>query len=666
MTLTTHQPEQDQIEDDPSGFLSLAVRQRQIVDAETLTTNNGDQQDVPKILTESGPNLPVEVNTSHYCHICGYRPMYAPGSILFRGNMVLHMREEHAIKPSRLSRCPFPNCTAIFKSSDDLQQHQIKRKHFLQTTEPDLNGIASELYRDTIEYDRKGPHRASTSELYHDVSFGSTAERADDTAKMMRGSITDSYFLGNLPRSIWGVPSELHRLRECNSFLVTQPYRYFPPDHDIPTRMKSPSVAYTSHTSTTHLTPEALGILAGITWFPSTIPSPDSVPENGLLATESVSQENTDKNSARSSIDSGLLSISECSEENNVLLQTEDLSPAQHRLLFMLLRDYSAYKSDTSATVLDSESDFGPKISSTLGPQLHTGDALHLKDRSTPLSTRSTSNLSTSSGANKRKETDRGPNPDISECSGPLPCRKKTKVCMKSTNPVLACPFWKLDSEKYFQCCKLAHKRIRDVKQHLHRRHTPEYYCPRCFRIFHDSERHEVHVSSKTPCRRRLGSQLDGISIAQSRALSRKSDRKLDEEQQWFAIWDILFPDQKWPSWAYVDSALSEDLSSFREYWTRRGAEILSNEIDSSDMWSLSPEQRELQGRLLLERGLQAIYDSWASNRHAQNIEVSNRSSPDAPDEPEMQPEDRNPQGPQPSSTIDGSLDLECGNPQSG
>ncbi|KAJ8130191.1 hypothetical protein O1611_g3438 [Lasiodiplodia mahajangana] len=200
----------------------------------------------------------------------------------------------------------------------------------------------------------------------------------------------------------------------------------------------------------------------------------------------------------------------------------------------------------------------------------------------------------------------------------------------KDTRQVLACPYWKLDSEKHRSCCKLCHKRIRDVKQHLHRRHTPEYYCPRCFETFHDSQRYEVHVASSVPCQRQTGVQLDGISIAQNKELRKKSDRKLDEEQQWFAIWDILFPDQTRPCSAYVDLALSEELSSFKEYWTRQGEDILMDEMHSSDLWSLTTEQRESQGRLILRRGLTMIYEKWEETRLSVDPLISDASPSDS------------------------------------
>ncbi|KAI4603214.1 hypothetical protein KJ359_006007 [Pestalotiopsis sp. 9143b] len=203
--------------------------------------------------------------------------------------------------------------------------------------------------------------------------------------------------------------------------------------------------------------------------------------------------------------------------------------------------------------------------------------------------------------------------------------RSSLKVAKQTPNDdirpkVLACPYWKHDREKYRLCCKLSHKRIRDVKQHLHRRHTPDIYCDRCLEVFDNAERYETHVHSRVACFRTAGSQLEGIDKVQSRALSKKSKRNLGEEDQWFAMWDILFPGVARPASAYADSELTEEMNSFQEYWTNRGRDILMDELNSSDIWVLSPDQRETQGRQILSRGLNSIYEQWNDSRRNASI----------------------------------------------
>jgi hypothetical protein len=281
--------------------------------------------------------------------------------------------------------------------------------------------------------------------------------------------------------------------------------------------------------------------------------------------------------------DLDLLSVSDTSDPG-LCLDIGPLSLMQSHMVDYILKDYRATK------------------------RCQNGVDAHI----TP--TTSTSNQSTYSGSQtssgKRKYsdqeyavgTDSGPSQKVAKGA------REKGICPK----VLACPFWKHASQKHRVCCKLTLKRIRDVKQHLHRRHTPDNYCDRCLEVFENDDQYETHLLNIVACSRVPGSRLEGISRNQNRALCKKSDRKLGEEDQWFAMWDILFPGATRPASAYVDSGLTEEMTSFQEYWTNRGHEVLMNELNSNNMWSLSPEEREVQGRQILARGLNLIYEQWA------------------------------------------------------
>ena len=159
----------------------------------------------------------------------------------------------------------------------------------------------------------------------------------------------------------------------------------------------------------------------------------------------------------------------------------------------------------------------------------------------------------------------------------------------------LACPFLKLDPVRYESCCANKMKRIRDVKQHLSRRHTPDYYCQRCLKTdFRNEESLQVHVDLGD-CVLRHPRLLEGVSYAQRGRLTRKSNSNLTEEEQWFAVWDIVFPGRMRPSSAYLDSDLSMGMALFREYCYVRGPAILREQIE------LDPEVLVLDGRQHLE-----------------------------------------------------------------
>lgn len=46
--------------------------------------------------------------------------------------------------------------------------------------------------------------------------------------------------------------------------------------------------------------------------------------------------------------------------------------------------------------------------------------------------------------------------------------------------PTLACPFYKRNQVRHSNCLHFRLKRIKDVKQHLLRKHKQPYYCPIC------------------------------------------------------------------------------------------------------------------------------------------------------------------------------------------
>ncbi|KAJ1325208.1 hypothetical protein MN608_09919 [Microdochium nivale] len=73
----------------------------------------------------------------------------------------------------------------------------------------------------------------------------------------------------------------------------------------------------------------------------------------------------------------------------------------------------------------------------------------------------------------------------------------------------LACPYYKLDSFKHKDCVKFEFARIKDVKQHLKRKHINQH----------------------------------GITEAQKEELKRHATRGTGQYAQWFAIWNVLFPD---------------------------------------------------------------------------------------------------------------------------
>ncbi|GJD02490.1 Het and ankyrin domain protein [Colletotrichum higginsianum IMI 349063] len=199
---------------------------------------------------------------------------------------------------------------------------------------------------------------------------------------------------------------------------------------------------------------------------------------------------------------------------------------------------------------------------------------------------------------------------------GPVTSPKRSKKGPKRL--LLACPFWKLDSIKHRRCFSHdAFARIRDVKQHLKRKHTPEFYCPRCKTTFGTALALTEHVSQKNwVCS--VSETLDGISTQQSSQLSRKSKAGISEEKQWFAVWDIVFVGRPRPGSAYIDADFSEEVNSLREYCkSNAGPAIAEAKRTAQISDEFATEDIDAYMERTFLRAFDILHDDWHMNRSA-------------------------------------------------
>lgn len=127
-----------------------------------------------------------------------------------------------------------------------------------------------------------------------------------------------------------------------------------------------------------------------------------------------------------------------------------------------------------------------------------------------------------------------------------------------------ACPFHKHNSTAHKGCSRLQMTRVRDVKQHLKRRHSLSREAPECSRDLVEKSDLTTQATARGTSRKSsLPEEFRGIS-KKKEALSRRVNRNLDPKDQWFSIWDILFPDSPRPSSPYIMNPLSEAMARFR------------------------------------------------------------------------------------------------------
>ncbi|KAI1339906.1 hypothetical protein F5Y15DRAFT_415331 [Xylariaceae sp. FL0016] len=107
----------------------------------------------------------------------------------------------------------------------------------------------------------------------------------------------------------------------------------------------------------------------------------------------------------------------------------------------------------------------------------------------------------------------------------------------------------------------------------------------------------------------------------------------MPEEQQWFTVFEILFPECPKPRSPYVDAELSQEMHRFQDYLTDHGPGFITSFLQERGVFTcdLPQGERDLSSfrENILAEGLQQIVERWAAANSAGN---SLDSSPDTSD----------------------------------
>lgn len=158
----------------------------------------------------------------------------------------------------------------------------------------------------------------------------------------------------------------------------------------------------------------------------------------------------------------------------------------------------------------------------------------------------------------KRRNSEQGDENAEDDDKGKRP-KKRAKDKSATDGPLLACPYWKRCPAKHSKCFFKILRRVRDVKQHLYRSHTIQFYCPKCLTEFKNHSSQEAHFGEN--CVRNRSIRLNGITLDLQAKLNKRSPANCSHQEQWFYMWDILFPGHQRPRSAYMDSTLSENVN---------------------------------------------------------------------------------------------------------
>ncbi|KXJ91864.1 hypothetical protein Micbo1qcDRAFT_233236 [Microdochium bolleyi] len=169
--------------------------------------------------------------------------------------------------------------------------------------------------------------------------------------------------------------------------------------------------------------------------------------------------------------------------------------------------------------------------------------------------------------------------------------------------PLFACPFYKHDIGKHHKCLSFTLRRIKDVKQHLLRRHLQPPFCITCGEVFESQEAQEAHLLARSCTRPEDFSRPEGITTDQRNKLTTRVSKTLSADQQWFSVWRIIWPDAEPPVSPYVSTAFVEVIDEVRKFWSSHGREIIAEQLNTADTPYGLPAEERLLASLFLNCG---------------------------------------------------------------
>ncbi|KAG7044065.1 Het and ankyrin domain protein [Colletotrichum scovillei] len=137
---------------------------------------------------------------------------------------------------------------------------------------------------------------------------------------------------------------------------------------------------------------------------------------------------------------------------------------------------------------------------------------------------------------------------------------ENTEGCRHIDAQVMACPFYKLDPIKYYECVAgFRFTAFRYLKQHMLRNHClTDIYCPMCWETFKTAMLRDQHVRRDACQSRRYP---ESFTVDEVRSLKKKIPGKLSDEEKYFRVWDQFFAAHPRPKSLYVDEGIWEPFS---------------------------------------------------------------------------------------------------------
>lgn len=143
---------------------------------------------------------------------------------------------------------------------------------------------------------------------------------------------------------------------------------------------------------------------------------------------------------------------------------------------------------------------------------------------------------------------------------------------------LFACPFYRRFPIRHKDCMNRKLTRIRDVKQHIMRRHIQAaFYCPTCYESYPSSRLRDKHIQSRC-CEARPPPILDNLDSSSKEVqdlVSYRANNSSTQEEKWHEIWRLLFREDSGGKNAFLGTLTEETIGIIREFWEQKSYQIL-------------------------------------------------------------------------------------------
>ncbi|KAG8162726.1 hypothetical protein KVR01_007204 [Diaporthe batatas] len=89
--------------------------------------------------------------------------------------------------------------------------------------------------------------------------------------------------------------------------------------------------------------------------------------------------------------------------------------------------------------------------------------------------------------------------------------------------------------------------------------------------------------SRRADCEKRSPPEFEGITEQQKNELKKSSPKKKPLEEQWFELWEVVFPGRQRPQSAVIRNYVEEMVPLLRDLWNDKKSEIISGVMEARD-----------------------------------------------------------------------------------